>query len=47
MTKTFESIKAGLKQVIAHQHKKPNTVVVHDVAPQYISEKRLDAKRKT
>lgn len=33
MTKTFESIKAGLKQAIAHQQNKPNMVVMREVAP--------------
>lgn len=51
MTKAFESIKAGLKQAIAHQQNKPNTVVLHNVAPhvapRHMSDKRLDAQRKT
>lgn len=47
MTKAFESIKAGLKQAIAHQNNKPNRVVLHDVAPRCLSEKRVEAQRKT
>jgi hypothetical protein len=47
MTKTFESINAGLKEAIAHQQNKPNTVVRHNVATQVVSDKRVDAQRKT
>lgn len=47
MTKAFESIKAGLKEAIAHQQNEPNAIVVHDVAPRCVSDRRVAAQRKT
>jgi hypothetical protein len=47
MTKAFESIKAGLKEAIAHQKNKPNAAVAHNVAPRGVMDKRVDAQRKT
>lgn len=46
MNTAFESIKAGLKQAIAHQEKKANEIIVHEQAGRSTEAKHLDAKRK-